>query len=54
MSENGKIIWRMEKVTIIFILVLTIQAIGLKINNMDMVGKTGLTIAHMKVVTNTV
>ena len=51
--ENGKMIRRMETVTIIIRRVLTIQAIGSRINNMDMVGSSGPTKAHMKGATRT-
>ena len=51
MSENGKMIRRMGTVTIIIRRVHTIRAIGLRINNMDMAGRSGPTKAHMKVVT---
>ena len=53
MSENGKMIRRMEKVTIIIRQVHTIRANGLKINNMDMAGRIGPTKAHTKAISST-
>ena len=51
--EVGKWVRRMEKVTIIMRLVLTTRATGMKINNMDLAGRSGPTTAHMKVTSRT-